>query len=252
MAEPLTTIEELKTGLTEASDVVALPEQRFLVVSDVVAEAVIVGRDGQRVTLPLSNLPDPAGLEAVAYDGSFLYVLVEEENRLIHYRWTVGDAAARYEREQTIVFPPKMADDAEENDGIEGMLRFGAGDSPIGQAGFLLAKEKQPKHLFYLRDDSTKLQKVKLDPALAALEDFAGLAFDTKRGTVLLVSEKSSQLAEVMLASDEDGKLVVQTQGVYDLVDDGGKMKRVEGVAADDDGGWWVLLEDSGLLRRVR
>lgn len=252
MGVTLTTLEVLETDLREASDVAALPGKRFLVVSDIVAEAAIVMKGSPPSTLALTNLPDPTGLEAVAYDGSFVYVLVEDQNRLIHFRWTYGDAVAKYEQEQTIVFPPKMANDAKENDGIEGMLRFGATDSPIGRAGFLLAKEKEPTQLFYLQDGATKLQKVKLDGALKELADFAGLAFDVLRGTILLVSEKSSQLAELRLKVDEDGKLLTQTEAVYDLVQDGQRMKRVEGVAVDEGGGWWVLLENSGQLCRVR
>jgi uncharacterized protein YjiK len=56
------------TGMSEASDVVALPGGRFLVVGDRTDKAVLVGADGSRTPLELPGLPDGhSQLEGVAY-----------------------------------------------------------------------------------------------------------------------------------------------------------------------------------------
>lgn len=262
MAQALTTLAELDTALPEASDVVLLPGNRFLVVSDKVARGVIVGPSTPAIGVPLPELPKKnAGLEAVAFDGKTgtVYAVVEELNRLLAYAW--NHDAPTFLWDLTFAFPAPHEQAGSDNDGVEGILHFAASESPLGVEGFVLAKEKKPPLLYHLRQGETTLEPIAIDAQLtSSCADFAGLAFDHVRGTVLLVSEASSCLAELELSA-ANGKLSARTLEVYPLVErikeKKGKtvqqgMDRVEGVVVDEAGGWWVLLEDSGVLRRVR
>ena len=80
----------LKTGMTEASDVAALPGGRFIVVGDKKDSAVIVDAQGNKTKLELPGLKNgKSQLEGVAYDPirHHLFVSREESRELLRYEW---------------------------------------------------------------------------------------------------------------------------------------------------------------------
>jgi len=239
----LVTDRRIPVTLDETSDVVALPSGAFLVVSDTEHRAAIVGEGVATTYLDLPGLPrGEAALEAVAYDelAQRLISYAEESGELLVHSWNgrAGSPATLTDR-RTLRLGKKK------NKGVEGVATF--------PGGLVLANEDKPRGLFLLRAGDDAPIALALDPAIAeALDDFSGLAFDAQRGTFLLVSDESASLVE--LAIEGSGtNLTAHARGAHTLVDErGDALERVEGVAVDGDGAWWVLLENERVLCRVR
>jgi uncharacterized protein YjiK len=249
--ETLTADLKLAVDLEETSDVVALPDGDFLVVSDVDASAARVAADGGATRrVPLAGLrDDESGLESVAYDASTqtLYVHVEEEAELHAYRWDGGDGAPEPLSRRELRLGKKR------NKGVEGLVHVTAAQSPTGKPGLLLANEAKPRSIVFLPDGGADPIDIELDPEIGEIcDDFSGLSFDPQGGTVLLVSDESATLVEIRLGL-RAGRLVGELRGAFHLENVGGKaLERVEGVCVDGSGAWWVLLENACELRRVR
>lgn len=243
----------LAVPLPETSDVVALPEGRFFVVSDKRGTAAIVHASGATSEVELPGVPKKkSSLEAVSFDPSRgrLRVFAEESRVLYAFRWTGADGDTPVlEREHELPFGDRK------NKGVEGMVALDASTSPTKSPALLVANEGNPRALALLDEDAldaSKARPVALDDALlAACADFSGLAFDRRRSGLLVVSDESASLALVSLSVD-GGALVARTIDTFELTDERGRaLERVEGVAVDDDGAWWVLLEDACELVRV-
>jgi uncharacterized protein YjiK len=256
--ESLVADRTLPVELEETSDVVALPplasapQGGFLVVSDIEARAarVVPGQGTTYLALPGLDGKE-SGLEAVAYDAAThnLFCHVEEAAELLAFRWdgeasTVGPPTRR---------PLRLG--KKRNKGVEGLIHLPAAASPIGRAGLLVANEDKPRAIFFLADGAGDEEPVEIEldrGVAAACDDFSGLSYDAGRGSVLLVSDESAALVEIELVA-QGGGVAGRLRAAFHLEDARGKaLERVEGVAVDAAGAWWVLLENDRELRRVR
>ncbi len=254
----LTVDRRLRVALDETSDVTfvagAHPGEpaggAFLVVSDTDARAVLVEEGGCQHLLLEGVEPGESGLEAVTFDAAagLLFSFVEEQSELLVHRWD-GHArsAATLDRRVALKLGKK------ENKGVEGMVHLGPKDSPTGRSGLLLANEDKPRRLFFLPDGEEDPSAVTTDRGiLDACEDFSGLAWDPTRRTVLVVSDESAALVELRLEADGDAIAATSVES-FSLEDESGDpLERVEGVAVDAAGAWWVLLENDRVLCRLR
>ena len=246
---------QIEVELPEPSDVALLPDGRFLVVSDKKPTLAIVGIDGGTSFVQLEKIgKKKTGLEAVTYDATsrLIHAFSEEARSLLRFRWD-GDPERDpvYEGARSLSFGDRK------NKGVEGLAHLDASASPTGRSALLLANEGAPRGLFLLdaagalADEAA--QEITLDDAvLAACVDFSGLAFDRRSRRILLVSDESSSLVELTLEGD-GGRLEARTVACHTLRGStGAPLDRVEGVAVDAAGRWWVLLEDERVLVRVR
>lgn len=247
--------DSLDVGISEPSDVTALPGGVFLVVSDIEPAGVLVGRRKGRVAIP--GGPDgESGFEAVAYDAECgrLFVVREERHELAVLAWD-GTAEGRPEAVLTRTLPAiaPVKKKKGRNKGIEGMTCLPALHSPTGRAHLLLAKEAKPRALVLLdgeAGDGDPLE-IELDPRIEdACKDFSGLAIDPRSGHVFLCSDESATVAEIALSGD--GGLRSELFGVTELRDRRGeRLERVEGIAFDGEGDLYVLLENDCKLWRL-
>lgn len=246
--------KRIHVDLDETSDVVALPSGWFLVVSDTEARAALVA-DGQ----PTSYLSLPgvdtreSSIEAVAYDAEARRLIchAEDQGELFVLAWDGRPtSSATLQRRRTLQLGKRK------NKGVEGLTHLAAALSPTGRAGLLIANEAKPRALFFLHDAAAPDEdpaEIELLPGLtASCEDFSGLALDSSRNSVLVVSDESASLVEIQVRRDGE-TIVARAVSAYDLVDEAGDaLERVEGVAVDDASAWWVLLENDRTLCRLR
>lgn len=242
---------KLKTEMKEASDVVALPGGRFLVVGDKSDRVTLMDAKGKRVELKLPGLPNGnSQLEGVAYDPvrHHLFVAREEKGELVRYEWNaLKDSPPRLEK----VFDVK--EKGPRNKGIEGLAYLSGELSPTGRPQLLLAKEGKPREL-WVHDDGgggtpipVKLEKEVLD----ACRDFSALAVDPKTGHVFISSDESSTCVQLKLVRD-GGKIRGTLVQAFPLRDEKGKaLERVEGLTFNDKGDLFVLTENDGKLRQL-
>ncbi|MBK6515244.1 MAG: SdiA-regulated domain-containing protein [Polyangiaceae bacterium] len=232
----------LSVDLDETSDVVTLPSGAFLVVSDTDARAAIVTPDGTTFVELEGLRAGESGLEAVTFDAARgLIVSYDEERRevLSHHYGGEHAAVAPLEGRRELRFGKRK------NKGVEGLAMFGD--------KLLCANEDKPRGLYVVEPSADEGVEVELDPAATdACDDFSGLAHDPRRGTYLVVSDESARLVELSVEASASGTSA-RCRGVFDLVDEqGAPLERVEGVAVDLDGAWWVLLENEHVLVRLR
>ncbi|MGV3623334.1 MAG: SdiA-regulated domain-containing protein [Archangium sp.] len=241
----------LKTGMTEASDVTALPGGRFLVVGDKKDSATIVGADGKTTALKLPGLKNGRSeLEGVAWDPvkQHLFVSREESREVLRYEWD-GNPKTEPKLEKTISLDLGGAS----NKGVEGMAYLSGEVSPTGTPQLLLAKEGDPRELFLTGESGTgKPLPIKLEKEVAAVcRDFSATAIDPKTGHLFISSDESAAVAQVKLMRDGDkviGKLVQS----FPLRDAKGKaLERVEGLSFNEKGDLFVLTENDGTLHQL-
>lgn len=241
----------LKTGMTEASDVTALPGGRFLVVGDRKDSAVIVGADGKREKLELPGLKNGSSqLEGVAYDPvrKHLFVSREESRELLRYEWDAKKSTAPVLEKR---FELELG--GARNKGVEGLSYLPGEVSPTGEPQLLLAKEGKPRELVIMGDGGKgKPLPVKLErEVLAVCRDFSAVAVDPRTGHLFVSSDESAAVAQVKLVRDGDkvlGKLVQS----FPLRDDKGKpLQRVEGLSFNEKGDLFVLTENTGVLHQL-
>jgi uncharacterized protein YjiK len=238
----LVTDRRIPIDLEETSDVAALAGGAFLVVSDVETRAAIVAHDRRTTFLELPGLErGDSSLEAVAWDATtgLLVSYAEDHGELLVHRWN-GAAGAT----ATLVEKREVRFGKRKNKGVEGIAWM--------NGRILCANEGKPRALFLLGSADDDAIEVAMDPAIDDVcEDLSGLAHDPGRGSWLLVSDESATLVE--LAIDEGARPSTRLLGAWDLHDERGRaLERVEGVAVDAEGAWWVLLEDEHELCRVR
>lgn len=241
----------LKTGMTEASDVTALPGGRFLVVGDKKDSAVLVGADGKTSAVKLDGLKNgKSELEGVAYDPlrKNLFVSREESREVLRYEWD-GKATSTPKLEKTFTYDLGGAT----NKGIEG-LAFLSGDvSPTGTPQLLLAKEGDPRELFLTGETGkNKPLPIKLEKeVLAVCADFSATAIDPKTGHLFISSDESAAVAQVKLVRDGDKVLGKLVQSFPLRNEKGGPLERVEGLAFNAKGDLYVLTENDGKLHQL-
>lgn len=237
--------ETIATGAREASDVVALPDGRLLVVSDLDDFATLVTPGGGTERLALPKLPGgDSQLEAAAYDPvkQRLFVVREESRELLRYDWPLAGKPKLDKRFDLDVPGPR-------NKGFEGLAYLPAARSPTGEALLLLAHEGNPRRLFTL-DDSGKgaLGEVQLEGgAKELLRDFSALTVEPATGHLFLASQESRTIAELELSS-RDGELRARVVQRFALPD----AARIEGVTFDPRGTLYVLTENDGQLLTFR
>jgi uncharacterized protein YjiK len=241
----------LKTGMTEASDVAALPGGRFIVVGDKKDSAVIVGPDGSKTRLDLPGLKNgKSQLEGVAYDPvrNHLFVAREESRELLRYEWNPDKKTAPV-LEKTI----DLDGGGPSNKGVEGLAYMPGDVSPTGEPQLILAKEGKPRELSIIGDGGKgKPLPIKLEKeVLAVCRDFSAVTVDPKTGHMFISSDESAAVAQIKLVRDGDkvlGKLVQS----FPLRDEKGKsLDRVEGLSFNDKGDLFVLTENNGKLHQL-
>lgn len=241
----------LKTGMTEASDVAALPGGRFIVVGDKKDSAVIVGADGKRTELDLPGLKNGMSqLEGVTYDPvrHHLFVSREESRELLRYEWDASKKAAPV-LEKTI----SLDGGGPSNKGVEGIAYVPGEVSPTGQPQLLLAKEGKPRELSMIGDGGKgKPLPVKLErEVLAVCRDFSAVTVDPKTGHMFLSSDESATVAQIKLVRDGD-KIIGKLVQSFPLRDEKGKtLDRVEGLSFNEKGDLFVLTENDGKLHQL-
>jgi len=242
----------LATGVNEASDVCALPGDRFLAVSDVAGAAGIVALGGQTASVPLEQLTRaPSGLEGVAYnEARKLLVVSSEEARTLHvYDWdALSTTAPHLQRVVTVPLGGKA------NKGVEGLASLPAHLSPTGRDQLLLVKEGDPRMLALLEADGTgTLQRIQVDPrAEEACTDFSGVAVDPLTGHVWICSDETGRAAElklVLAGGAWHAELVSEPLELKDA--DGQPLQRVEGLAFSSEGDLFVLTENERVLHHL-
>lgn len=242
--------DAIKLDVKEASDVVALPKSRFLVVSDLSDKVAVVDANGEHTKVKLEGLKDgKSGLEAAAFSPNKkqLFVASEEKDRLLRYSFDPDRGTAKLEKEIEVDLGGSR------NKGIEGMAWLSGEFSPTGRPQLLLAKEGDPKTLALLEEDgSGKPKIIDLDGALKDVaKDFSALAVDPVSGHVFVSSDEASLVAEVKL-KNKNGRLTadfVQSLPLRDKHDD--PLERVEGIAFDQKGNLHVLLENERKLLKL-
>jgi uncharacterized protein YjiK len=243
----------LATKMPEASDVVALPGGRFLVVGDRKDFAVLVEPDGRRSALKLPGLPNGTSqLEGVAYDSvrHHLFVVREEKRALLRYEWNPDKKS-----------PPVLERRFEvecggpKNKGIEGLAFIGADVSPTGTPQLLLAKEGKPRELTLVDDGGNakgQALPIRLEKEVYAVcRDFSAVAVDPKTGHLFVSSDQSAAVAQIRLVRDGD-KVVGKLVHSFPLRNEKGKpLRRVEGLTFNEKGDLFVLTENDGLLHHL-
>lgn len=247
----LSPVRRVATGVAEASDVVALPDGRFLVVSDRSATARIVSFDGRAAAVRLPRIPDgESQLEGVGYapPSRRLVVVREEESEAWRYTWradAVGDP-----RPDGVV---ALSISGPRNKRLEGIAYVGPEWSPSGAPQWVLVKEGQPKALWLASERLEDRTAVALPDSLAhALEDFSAVAVDPLTGHIVIASQESAACARLRIQRRGSSYEAVLLK-VLTLTDErGAPLVRVEGITFDAQGRLYALTENEGALREMR
>lgn len=244
--------EKTKYPVKEASDVVALPGGKFLIVGDRADKVGVVDADGKLTKLKLPGLPNGnSQLEGVAYDPVRHHLLVsrEEKGEILRYEW---DPAKGAEPKLEKTFKLKI--DGPTNKGVEGLAYLPGDFSPTGSPQLLAAHEGSPRELLMLGDGGGgKPQKIQLeDQVKSVCKDFSAVAVDPKTGNVFISSDESSTVAQIELKRDGD-KIVGRLVQSFPLRDKKDKpLERIEGLTFNDQGDLFVLTENDGALHKLK
>lgn len=256
-ATPLARFEpaqHINTSAREASDVVALPDGRLLVVSDKSDKIYLVDSRGRETTLDLPKLRNgKSQLEGVAFDPvrNHLFVAREEKGVILRYEWNPAkNKPPKLEKRFEVDF--KTGDWG--NKGIEGLTFLPAKLSPTGEAQLLAAKEGKPRRL-YLFDASGggKPREIKVDDAVRDVaKDFSALAMDPKTGHLYISSDESALVAQLKWVRDGDNIRAELVQAIPIRSKDGKKLPRIEGLTFNTKGDLYVLTENNGVLHELK
>lgn len=245
--------ERTKTDIKEASDVVALPGGRFLVVGDTSDKVGLMEPDGSMSKVKLPHLPNgkPSQFEGVAYDPikHNLFVSREESREILRFDW---DPDKKHDPTFEKRFDVKHLG-GPSNKGLEGLTYLPGEFSPTGQSQLLAAKEGFPRELVLLdKGGSEKPMAIKLDDRVKKVcKDFSAVAVDPKTGNVFISSDESSTVAQIELKRDGDqivGRLV-QSFALRDNKDK--PLDKIEGLTFNEKGDLFVLTENDGVLMRL-
>lgn len=241
-----------KIDLVEPSDVVFAGSGTFLVVGDLSDELLVLRADGTAARHALQGVKSTnSGLEAIAFDPERrrLFVASEERELLVRFTFDPSKDAAPVVEEK---IPLDLG--RPKNKGVEGMAWLPAKHSPTGTARLLVAKEQEPQALALLDGDGTGAPaRIALPPSLEnGCRDFSGLALDPRTGHVFVVSQESATLAELTLTRAGTG-ISAGVVAVTPLLGKKGRpYERVEGIAFDDRGDLYVLLENDRELHHLQ
>jgi len=243
--------EKTKFPMKEASDVVALPGGKFLIVGDRSDKVAIVDADGKVTKLKLPGLPNgKSQLEGVAYDPIRHHLLVsrEEKGEILRYEWNPEkDVAPKLEKTFTLKL------DGPTNKGVEGLAYLPGELSPTGTPQLLAAHEGSPRELLLLGDGGGgKPMKIQLEEQVKSVcKDFSAVAVDPKTGHVFISSDESSTVAQIELKRDGD-KIIGRLVQSFPLRDKKDKpLERIEGLTFNDKGDLFVLTENDGALHTL-
>lgn len=244
---------QVKTNVPEASDVVALPNGRFAIVSDRSDRLSIVDQDGKVRRLELPGITNgKSQLEAVAYDPvrHHLFVSREESREILRYEWNPeNDTPPRLEK---TIKAPRLGSSTR-NKGIEGLSYLPGEMSPTGTPQLLLASEGNPRQL-QLRGSGGGGHglEVKLEREVYAVcRDFSAVAVDPLTGHIFISSDESATVAQVKLVRDGDAVRGQLVQSFPLRTKQDKALDRVEGLAFNERGDLFVLTENDGDLRRL-
>ena len=253
--------EPIDVEITEPSDVAALPGGLFVVVSDIERTAALVTPGGavEHISLRSDDGDHESGFEAVTFDPESrrLFVVSEERHELEIYGFSgTGFADPRllaHHALPALGAGKKKRKRKDRNKGVEGMAWLPAAISPTGKDQIVVAKEARPSALVVLdADGGGSPWEIALDERIEeACHDFSGLAVDPTSGRLFLCSDESAAFAELELV-ELRGELRAELVGVMELRDPRGDlMKRVEGIALDERGDVYVVLENARQLWRL-
>jgi len=243
----------MRVHVDEPSDVVALPDGRFVVVGDRSNEIAIVAWEGAHRTIALAAVDAAeSGLEAVAYDARTrrLFVVSEERTTLLRYRLDVANAHAALEARTAIRLGKRGG--KHKNKGVEGMVFLPAALSPTKRAQLLIAKEDKPRMLALLDEDGTgDPVEIALDPEIKDVcADFSSLTVDPRSGHVIIGSDESAGAAAVTLRRTKRGVEARLVRALELSSKKGRSLERLEGLACTENGDLFVLLENARVLLR--
>lgn len=239
-----------KTSVKEASDVAALPNGSFIVVSDTKDSLYVVDSKGKQHQLHLEGLKGASELEGVTYDPvkGHLFVAREESHELFRYSWKGGTDTPKLEKKLDVDLK------GPENKGIEGLAYLPEELSVTGQPQLLAVKEGKPRQLLMFADNGKgKPLEVELEKQVKdVMADFSAVAVDPKTGHIYLASDESSTIAQLRLVRDGHKVRALLVQ-VLPLRDENGKpLARIEGLTFNPRGDAFVLTENDGTLHELR
>jgi uncharacterized protein YjiK len=240
------------TNVKEASDVVALPGGRFLVVGDTSDKIALIEKNGDVTKLKVPRLSGKnSQLEGVAYDPvkHNLFLSREEDRELVRYNWNDGkNHEPTFEKSYDLKHLHGPS-----NKGLEGLAFLPGVSSPTGSPQLLGAKEGKPRELvMFDSSGGTKPKSIKLESQVKAVcQDFSAIAVDPKTGNIFISSDESSTIAQVELQNVK-GELVGRLVQSFPLRDEKGKpLARIEGITFNEKGDLFVLTEDDGMLLKL-
>lgn len=245
---------KLDTGVKEASDVVALPGGRFLVVGDTSDKVGVIGADGFRRTIKLEGLPKhkPSQFEGVAYDPVKKNLLLsrEESRQVLRYDWDpAGEKDPKLKK--TYDYSDEIGGPA--NKGIEGLTWVPGASSPTGRPVLLGVQEGNPRELVVFDDNGGgKPRSIKLDDdARKMCADLSAISLDPVSGQLFVTSDESSRVAQLQLVEGKHHTVEARLVSSFAVSDEKGKpLPRIEGLTFNEKGDLFVLTENDGVLRR--
>ena len=241
----------LPVPIKEASDVVALPGDRFLVASDTADNLALVDADGTATKVHLEGIHGASEIEGLAYDPvrRNLFVAREESRELLRYDWNPDKRKHNPELKRRL----ELDLGEHTNKGVEGLSYLPGELSPTGMPQLLAVNEGKPRELLVMGDGGAKnRRKVALDPKLTeALADFSAVTVDPKTGDVFIGSAESAKVAQLRLEM-RGGAISARLVQVFSpRGEDGKPLARIEGLAFDAKGNLFVLTENDGALHRL-
>ena len=245
--------EKTKYPVKEASDVVALPGGKFLIVGDAADKVAVIDANGKMTKLKLPGLPNGnSQLEGVAYDPVRHHLIVsrEEKGEILRYEW---DPEKNTPPKLEKTFELKKGD-GPVNKGVEGLAYLSGDFSPTGSPQLIAAREGSPRELMLLGDGGGgKPIKIKLeDQVMDVCKDFSAVAVDPKTGNIFISSDESSTVAQIELKREGD-KIVGRLVQSFPLRDGKDKpLERIEGLTFNEKGDLFVLTENDGALHKLK
>lgn len=246
--------ERIKTGIKEASDVVALPGGRFLIVGDTSSKVGVIDADGNVTKMELPGLPKkkPSEMEGVTYDPiRHNLIISREESREIYvYDWNPDKSRAPELKKKIDV----KHLGGPTNKGIEGLAYLPREQSPWRVPVMLGVKEGNPRQLMMFDAGGSKsYTTVKLDPRIRDLcKDFSAVAVDPKTGHVYISSDASAVVVEIELKGSGQNVTATMIGDPFAIEDEKKKpLKRIEGLTFNEQGDLFVLTENDGDLLRL-
>jgi uncharacterized protein YjiK len=188
---------------------------------------------------------------AVSGDGRSVYVVAEDSRSLLALPISVSKTAAPSLGVPRVIGKlPKIGKKQKQNKGWEGIaVRPGRFDAQ-GRERLVAVHEGKPRRIGIFDLDLDRGEILDLPDELEdELEDLSDVAVEPQRGSIFLLSDESSAMAEVMLVAVK-GVWTLDTVRVLPLPID--KHLKPEGLSFDRSGDLWLVTEADRGLRRLR